>query len=213
MELLWQPVLTLPATIVIEGRPFYLGTDYWQVSDISNYRGSRRGRDGVEWSGTVSASIATATEFILNYTFDRLPLTLNELMERHKQITTDVLVHSANERFLNINLIAMYTGGFAKGSVDEAISIAIEDFLERQLFGTIIQVSDLLDIAHNVPGVDNVRLAIPSDGVAYGIQEVGRDGVTPIGTPKTTDFFLTDADLPVLNSVNVYQRSQNTWTS
>jgi len=211
MEFLWQPLLTLPATIIVEGRPYYLGTDYWQISDITNYRGSRRSRDGIEWSAASAASIPTGTEFIITYTFDRLPLTLNELMERHKQITTDVLVHSATERYLNINLIVMYSPGFAKSAVDEAVSIALEAFLEKQLFGTIIQVSDIVDIAHDVPGVDNVRLALPSDGVAYGIQEVALDGLTPLSAPQITDFFLSDADLPVLNRVTLYQRSQNTW--
>lgn len=211
MELLWQPVLTLPSVITVDGRPYYLGTDYWQVSDNTNYRGSRRSRDGIEWSASATASIAAATEFIITYVFDRLPLTLNELMERHKQITTDVLVHSANERYLNINVIVMYSAGFSKPTVDEAVAVALADYLQKQFFGTIIQISDVLDIVHNVPGVDNVRLAIPSDGVSYGIQEMALDGMTPIGSPRVTDFFLTDADLPVLNSVNVYQRSQNTW--
>lgn len=211
MELLWQPIVSIPASITIDGRPYYLGTDYWQISDNTNYRGSRRSRDGIEWSSAAIASISVGTEFVIDYVFDRLPLTLNELMERHKQITTDVLVHSATERFLNINLIIMYAGGFNKSAVDEGVSIAVEAFMEKQLFGTIIQVSDILDITHEVPGVDNVRLALPSDGVSYGIQEIAADGTTPIGSPKVTDFFLTDADLPVLNLVNLYQRSQNTW--
>jgi uncharacterized phage protein gp47/JayE len=132
-------------------------------------------------------------------------------MDRHKQITSDVLVHSATERFLNINLIVMYTPGFARSSVDEALTTTLGAFMERQPFGTLIQISDLLEIAHEVPGVDNVRLASPTDGVAYGIQEVAEDGTTILALPYTNDFALQDSDLPVLNSVVTTQKSQNTW--
>jgi uncharacterized phage protein gp47/JayE len=211
LELLWQPIYSVPTSITINGSPYYLGTDYWQITDTSNYRGSRRSRDGIEFSAAAATSIGVATEFTVSYTFDKLPLTLNELMERHKQVTTDVLVHSANERYYNINLIVMYSAGFTKSAVDSAISIALADFLERQYFGAIIQMSDIVDIVHDVPGVDNVRIATPSDGVSYGVQEIAADGTTPIGVPNTGDFFLQDSDLPVLNLVAAYQRSQNTW--
>jgi hypothetical protein len=50
--------------------------------------------------------------------------------------------------------------------------------MERLNFGATIQISDILDIAHDVPGVDNVRLATPGDNVPYGVQEVLLDGVT-----------------------------------
>lgn len=211
MEMLWQPIISLPTQIVINGTTYYQGTDYWQITDITNYRGSRRSRDGIEWSATAATSIGVGTEFVVDYTFDRLPIALNELMDGHKQITTDVLVHSAVERFLNINLIVMYASGFSKASVDTAIDIALTDYLEHQYFGAVVQLSDIVEIAHNVPGVDNVRIATSTDGISYGIQEVAVNGTTPIGLPHTTDFFLQDSDLPVLNRVIVTQRSQNTW--
>lgn len=211
MELLWQPIITIPDTLVVNGIAYFAGTDYWQVRDTTNYRGSRRSRDGIEWSTTAATAIGAATEFVINYSFDRLPLTLNELIDTHKQITTDVLVHSATERYLNINLIIMYTGGFGKSAVDTAIEATLTNFLEKMYFGSVIQLSDIVEIVHEVPGVDNVRIATSSDGIGYGIQEVALDGITPIGLPHTTDFFLQDSDLPVLNRVIASQRSQNTW--
>ena len=62
------------------------------------YKGSRRARNGIEWSKDIAdlPTIAdTLPVFTLSYTFDKLPLTLNELMEAHKQVSADVLVHSA----------------------------------------------------------------------------------------------------------------------
>jgi hypothetical protein len=60
-ELLWQPIAILPDTIVIDGRAFYQGTDYWQVTDTTTYLSSRRSRDGIEWSASAAASINAGT--------------------------------------------------------------------------------------------------------------------------------------------------------
>ena len=148
----------------------------------------------------------------MTYTFDKLPLTINELIDSHRQITTDVLVHGAQERYFDVNLIIMYTPGFTSTSVDTAIATALASFMERLNFGTVIQISDILDVVHDVPGVDNVRMATPADNVPYGIQEVALDGLTTIGFPYTGDFALADSDLPILNEVIVTKRSQNTWS-
>lgn len=181
------------------------------MTDTSTYISSRRSRDGIEWSAATAASLTAGTLFVLDYSFDKLPTTLNEIMDAHKQVTSDVLVHSAVERFLNMNFIVMYTPGFSKSAVDTALFASLSNFLDRQLFGSIIQISDILEVGHEVPGVDNIRLASPTDGISYGIQEVALDGTTPIGGPHMTDFFLNDSDLPVLNNIVASQRSQNTW--
>lgn len=211
-ELLWQPVISLPSQIVIGSNTYHLGTDYWLVKDTSLYKGSRRSRDGIEWLASVAGAITTGAAFSISYVFDKLPLTVNELMDSHKQITTDVLVHSATLRYFNVYLTVMYTPGFSNVSVDQAIVTALGDFLARQQFGSVIQISDLLEIAHEVPGVDNVRLTQSTESSTYGVQEVGSDGVTLIGLPQTTDFPLNDSDLPVLNNIITTRRSQNTWS-
>jgi uncharacterized phage protein gp47/JayE len=210
-QLLWQPIVTLPSVITINGIDYFEGTHYWLVRDTTIFKGSRQARDGIEWSTSVTTAVPVNQLFIIDYNFDKLPLTLNELMEAHKQVTTDVLVHSATERFFTVNLVVMYTPGFSKSSVDEAITTALISLLEKQTFGAVIQISDLLEVVHEVSGVDNVRLAVPGDGVPYGVQEVAGDGVTPIGVPHVNDFPLQDSDLPILNSIVANQKSQNTW--
>lgn len=208
-QFVWQPVYDVPSVITINGVDYYEGTHYWQVRDATSFGRSKRARDGIEWASSVS--ISTGTTFTFSYTFNKLPIVLNELMDRYKQITSDVLVHTANLRYFIINLIVMYSPGFVKASVDEAITAALTSYMERQTFGAVIQISDLLQIAHEVPGVDNVRLATASDGIAYGVQEVASDQVTLLGPPYTNDFALQDSDLPVLNLVVTTQKSQNTW--
>lgn len=210
-ELLWQPVYNLPSVITINGTDYFENVHYWQIKDNTTYKGSKRARDGIEWDASVISQVAAGTSYTISYDFNKLAIILNELMDRHKQITTDVLVHAATNRYFNINLIVMYTAGFARSSVDSALNSSIASFMNSQQFGALLQLSDILDVAHSVPGVDNVRLALPSDGIAYGIQEVAADGVSILGPPYISDFALQDSDLPVLNQVITNQRSQNTW--
>lgn len=212
-ELLWQPVELLPTTITIGASTYNLNTHYWHVRDVTVYKGSRRSRDGIEWAPAVTGAVASGTAFQVTYNFDKLPLTLNELMDSHKQIASDVLVHSATERYFKVHLTIMYTPGFAAAAVNTAINVALSDFLERMNFGAVIQVSDILDVVHDVPGVDNVRLTSVTEAAgAYGIQEVNSTG-TNIGSPYTNDFTLQDSDLPVLYSIVTLAKSQNTWSS
>lgn len=211
-ELIWQPVDFLPTTITINSSTYYQNIDYWLVKDITTWKGSRRSRNGIEWSSGAVASIAPAAIFIITYDFNRLPLTLNEVVDAHKQVTTDVLIHAATLRYFNITFVVMYSPGYSRSAVDQAIENALATFLEKEDFGAVIQISDLVDIVHNITGVDNVRIAQPSDGSSYGIQEVAPDGMTPIGGILLNDFTLQDSDLPVLNSIFTIQRSQNTWS-
>lgn len=209
--LMWQPVIALPTTIIANAVTYTLNTDYWLVRDVTLNKGSRRALNGIEWSAAAAAAIPVGTPFEITYTFNRLPLTLNELMEAHKQITTDVLVHGALERFYRIALTVMYTPGFSSVAVDNAIATALTDFLEKQTFGAVIQISDILEIAHEVVGVDNIRMTtFQENQTTYGVQEIALDGTTVLST-TTTDFSLPDSDLPSLNNIVTIPKSQNTW--
>jgi len=209
-DLLWQPVSSLPSTITIGLNTYTLNTHYWLVRDNLISKGSRRARNAIEWASTNTTPAGTA--FTLTYNFNKLPLTLNELMEAHKQVTADILVHEANKRYFNVYLTIMYSPGFSSTSVDQAISTALTNYFNNQQFGVVIQLSDLIDIVHEVVGVDNVRITTTTDNATnYGIREVGADGVTTINT-YTTDFALQDADLPVLNTIVTLRKSQNTWS-
>jgi len=95
------------------------------LRDTSIYKGSKRARNVIEWASSVAAAVAAGTVYELTYTFDKLPLTINELVDSHKQVTTDALVHGAQERYFNVNLIIMYAAGFSSTAVDTAISAAL----------------------------------------------------------------------------------------
>lgn len=61
--LLNEPVISLPNEIKIVSSTgivnnYYLGTHYWLVHDVSEYEGTIRARDGIEWSSNVAGDAA-----------------------------------------------------------------------------------------------------------------------------------------------------------
>jgi uncharacterized phage protein gp47/JayE len=218
VELIWSPVTDLPESLTIGNATYFLNQDYFLVRDTSNLRNSFRARDGIEMRSSMATAVS-GSRFVIEYSFNRLPLLINQIAEEHKQTTQDVLVHSSNNRYFNINLVVMYERGQVKQRVDDNIEIALSGFFQAQDFGTVIQLSDITSVVHNVSGVDNVRIATSADHpTKYGIQEVNSNGDLLDQLPFTDDFILGDIDLPFFNALGPtddgpIQRTQNTWTA
>lgn len=218
IDLLWSPVESIPSSMTIGNTTFTENQDYWLVRDVSNLRGSKRARDGIEMSSTMAAAVS-GSRFIIEYTFNRLPLIINQVIDEHKQIGQDVLVHQANPRYFRVNLVVMYDIGFNRIAVNGDIERALETHFRGIPFGGTIQMSDILQAVHNVVGVDNVRLATVSDNANnYGVQEVNSDGLILEQAPLTSDFYIDDIDIAVFNSLGPtaegpITRTQNTWVS
>jgi len=211
---IWQPVLDLPETISVGNIIFNKDFDYFLVEDITNNRGSKVAKDGLLWTPTAYQQIASlpvdSKTYKIDYAFNNLPVTLNQIMDEYKQITTDVLVHTANKRYYKIFLTVMYTPGYTSSVTESRINSDLTDYFNSLNFGANIQISDILQVAHNVTGVDNVRLSVPGDGFGYGIVELSPNG-TQVGNIKTNDFSINDIDVAILNEVSITVKAQNTW--
>jgi uncharacterized phage protein gp47/JayE len=170
MPLMWEPVTALPAQIVVGDNTYLLNTHYWLVEDVSELVGSTRARNGIEWSATVKGNSTGTTRLITewvgvnfapieieNYQFDRNVVDLQAALEASKQVTTDVLAHKARNRYFKFDITVMYTPGVNRNEVNRNIHDSVDTYLKGQYFGAVIQLSDVLQIIHNVDGVDNVR--------------------------------------------------------
>jgi hypothetical protein len=216
--LIWQPITALPDYINISNTPYAQGSDFVLLEDVSLNRGSKLAKDGIAWNYN---SIYSNQNFLLasgvyqvDYDFNSLPYTLNQTTDQYKQITTDVLVHAAHDRYFDVVLVVMYTPGFNVDSVNTQISTTISNYFETLNFNNFIQFSDILQAVHNISGVDNVRFAKSSDDFGiYGIIEVASDGQTILGSPYISDFALSDIDAAHFNQLFAYREAQNTWTT
>lgn len=187
--LFWGPVTDVPDKIVIGLDTFYKDTHYWVVEDISSIGGTVRDRSGIEWS-TSTFSQSQTDQFsadpsnytgrlvhnssgdptggqpleITGYTYDKNIVDLQASLEGAKQVTTDVLAHRAKRRYFKLDITVMYQSGVSIDAVNSQIQSAVDTFLKSQYFGIYIQLSDLLNVIHNVSGVDNVRWSSDSPG-------------------------------------------------
>jgi uncharacterized phage protein gp47/JayE len=212
---------------------------YFTVVDTTEHYGTIRARNGIEWrtnfvdtspaigllvtpsdTGPViatDASLANTNFLVDNYTYDKNIEDLQAITDKQKQVTTDVLVHKARNRFFKLYITVMYSPGSTIDNVNAAIQTALDVFFKSQYFGTVIQMSDLLQTIHNVPGVDNVRWTRDSNGAINKVEEVRPNGdsfVSPIYFNE--DFYLQDNELaltPSSNSFVIVQRAQNTFNT
>lgn len=175
LPLFWQPVTGVPEQIVVGTNTYFRDTHYWGVQDVSELAGTIRARNGIEWSGDVKGKAqsdpdegpytgllitghpsGTALE-IENYIYDRNIVDLQASLDANKQTTTDVLAHKARLRFFKLDITIMYDPGASIAETNLAINSAVQRFLSGLYFGSTVQLSDLLQVVHGVPGVDNVR--------------------------------------------------------
>lgn len=220
-----------------DGTTYSLPAHYCVVEEVNSYYGTIRARNGIEWflsganhlhgqtpsdtGGTYTGQYIdslSGTEFTIEgYLYDKNISDLQAVMEKNKQTTQDPLVHKAKLRYFRPIITVMYSFGATKAVVDAAIAAAISVFFQNQYYGVAIQLSDILQAIHNVPGVDNVRWTNP-DTSGNKLEEVGANGASLPGGPFwiTNDFFIQDNELaasPTNNAVTITVRAQNTWTS
>lgn len=220
-----------------DGTTYSFPAHYCMMQEVNSNYGTIRARNGIEWfmsgsnylpgqlpsdSGqTYSGSHIDAlvgTEFTVeNYLYDQNISDLQATMEKNKQVTQDVLVHKAKYRYFVPYVTIMYSFGATQSVVNASIIAALDTFFANQYYGQAVQLSDILQAIHNVPGVDNVRWTNP-DSSGNKVQEVNPDGSTLSGGAVwyTSDFFVQDSELaasPNANQVVITVRAQNTWNS
>ncbi len=230
MPLYWQPVTALPPEIIISNNTYTLGTHYWLVEEISEVGGSARARSGIEWSQTVKGNVDAGaarliTEWIgvnfqpievEGYFYDKNISDLQIALEGSKQITTDVLAHKATPRFFKFDITVSYSRGANTTETNQAIRDAVDTYLKSQYFGVIVQLSDIIDVIHTVPGVDNVRWSsdLPANEDLARVYECDKNGkhllnmtadhfvIGDASTIAIQKLFLTGQPLPYVWSFN-----------
>lgn len=207
MRLGSMPVVAFPKQITIGATTYVEGTHFWRVRGTTLLAGSNREIAGIEWA---SIGPATGTALTVTYSYNRVPEMLNAIMKKAKQITTDVLVHEAQYRYIRPHFSIEIDRGFVYSSVATAINNALRFYFGGLPYGTIIEMSDLCMVVHQVTGVDNVWVTTSAENSSnYGVKVYAySDDTNPLST-QTADFILGDAQLPVFLDA-VLTRKANT---
>ncbi len=222
IDLAFSPVTdpSLNDQLVIAGVTYIEGTDFWLVNDITNLGGSPSSLSGLEFrsaaNGQTKTIPAEGVSFPITYTFNAIPQDLEIALRSWRLVTTDALVHQAKTILLNLHLAVILQSGFSVSSVLPEMTAQVGDYISRVGFTGVVQVSDLLGVAHAVAGVDAVRFLTSADNATnFAIQRVSPLGnlLTTYATTATprraTDVFVTDDTLPALNQIFLTPKAQN----
>ncbi|MFE0490198.1 baseplate J/gp47 family protein [Streptomyces griseoaurantiacus] len=232
------PILTVPTTLTVGATTYGLATKanplgtttggvtyaYQIVHEDTVDGWTPTSRFGLEWHRTYLPADGSAISVgdAGDYTYNEVPASVQDAIGRWRLVGIDAQVHQAKQRWLRFALGVMYEAS-STGSVDsvqDSIRIALSDYLNRMNFNSNIQVSDVLAVIHQVPGVDNVRLLHGSDVTGYssanpsasvvGIQQIAPNSAADsaalasyveAATGRATDIYFRDDELPVLGGV------------
>ena len=142
--------------------------------------------------GTVTLSSYSAQTQIAvsDYAYDGNIVTLQAATENARQITTDALVHKALTRYFKFDVTVMYTPQANFATTNTVISTSLQAYMNNQFFGTVIQLSDVLDIVHQTSGVDNVRWSNDLPSVPTKVRAIECDAFgNPLHTPTIDRVF------------------------
>lgn len=159
------------------------------------------------------------------YTYNQVPTSIQAAVDSWRLAGTDARAHQAQAILLKFNVAVMYNRGAYPAQINQAMDTALSGWLNGLGINSVVQASDVLQILHNVPGVDNVRFLNGADFAGFtvgtansytvGIQQISSTGtvmnsyVDSTGRPK--DIVFTDSQVPQFGSSLYAQKSQNSW--
>jgi Baseplate J-like protein len=225
VQLAWGPIIDFPNTLTISEETYVRGTDYWVVHDDSGHGYSPTSMFGLEW--LASNAPATNSRILLAdaqaYFYNRTPADVEARARTWKLTTTDIKAHAAKQIRLALNFAVMYSASYDRAAVQAELDRTMAVWMNTLGFRSVVQVSDILSVAHSVAGVDNVRFlnsleSSTGEDDDWGIQRVTSNGThiahfASGSTPaRATDIVLAENEVPVLMDIRYLTKAQNSYT-
>ena len=231
------PIIAVPTVMTIGGHTYSLHgsgataehTDAYRiVHDDTAFGYSPISMFGLEWD-PAQQPVAN-TVFVVgengDYTYNEVPTSVQYETDRWRLLGVDAMVHQAKVISLRFNLAIIYTGTISTATVNTSIDQAVSDYLTGLGFDSPVQYSDILQVVHNVPGVDAVRFLHGDDNVGWisgttdpntvpvGIQQIVEGAVVHSYVDingRTTDVLFADNEVAEFESVHKVAKAQNSF--
>lgn len=220
--LAWGPISSITVdgsnNITVGGNTYTQGTE-WDLVHLDDAFGySPTSLCGIWWKAAASPAITNNTAWTVQYTQNNVPGLAAQNIANWRLLGTDVQVHAGKRMYFTLNLAIVYVPTYNVASVNTAVTTAVNTYINGLGFDSALEISDLLQAIHNVPGVDNVRfLTIAENGTHYGLEEVTNAGTLitnhSTGSPyyRPTDVFFDDRTYPFLYTINFVTKARNTF--
>jgi hypothetical protein len=220
--LAWGPISSISVdssnNITIANNTYTQGTE-WDLVHLDDAFGySPTSSFGIWWKAAASPAIANNTAWTVNYTQNNVPGLVAQNLANWRLLGTDVQVHAGKQAYFTLNLAIVYLPTYDVPTVNSNINSAVIGYISGLGFDSALEISDLLQTVHNVPGVVNVRfLTIAENSTNYGLQQVTNTGTVitnySTGSPyyRPTDVYFDDRTYPVLYAINYTTKARNTF--
>jgi uncharacterized phage protein gp47/JayE len=221
-------------TLLVGTNTYNENVDYWGVNNTSAFGLGPLSLGGIEWLSTDSPIPSNGDAMTLTYDFNQIPQSVQAAIAAWSLVTTDVQVHQAKVLDLNVYLgLIMSTTTYSQATVLSQVETAISNYFNAVTFDGVVQISEIIAIVQNLPGVVAVRLLTSADNTSatypnnpeydatnYAIQNVN-DNNDVLHTYaaydgsvfRASDVALSDDTLAVLNNVYLSFFAQNTFGS
>ena len=215
IPLAFGPILSVPTTMSIASTTYNLGTDYWIVRRNDAFGLAPNSAYGLVWQTTRVPPNGSA--FSITYTYNKVARNVQDAIDQWRLVGTDAKAHCAKRVNLKFNFAIVYDRNYDPTAVKTAIDTALATYLNGIGFTAQVQVSDVLQVVHNVPGVDNVRfLTSTDDSVTYAITQMSiYDGTTQVQVfasgGRAIDVAFSDTQVPQFHSTRIIQKARNTF--
>lgn len=214
IPLAFGPIISVPSTIVISGTTYTYQTDYWFGWRSGPFGSGANSIYALVWKNT--SAPANGSTFSLTYTYNRVARDVQDAVDRWRLLGTDAWAHCGLQIPIKFHFAITYDRRFTPSSVNANIDTALAALLETLGFGTPLQVSDVLQTVHNVPGVDNVRfLNSTDDATSYAMTQMSTFAAnTQVGTPynasgRAIDVQFPPSEYPVFHSTRIITKASN----
>lgn len=215
IPLAFGPILTVPDTMTIAGTQYIEGTDYWVVHQSDCFGYGPNSLFGLAWSAAKRP--VNNTVFSITYTYNKLAGMLQDAIAQWRLVGTDAKAHCGKRISLRFNFAIMYDRRYDPTVVKTQVDQALAGFLAGLGFAVQLQVSDILQVVHNVPGVDNVRMLTSTDNpTGYAVQRMSQFSSNNVlqtfnVSGRAVDVQFGDDQYPVFHSSVMSVRAANTF--
>lgn len=216
IPLTFGPVVSVPPTISVGGTTYDYMVDYYICWQNDCFGRSPKSLFGLSWNPAKRPP--NGSSFSLTYTYNRVARDVQDAIDNWRLVGTDALAHVGREVPLLFNFAILYDRRFDKSTVDTEINTALSEFVSGIGFNSPLQISDVLQVVHNVAGVDNVRmLGSADDAVKYAICRMSAFALTPTVVSiyatggRANDVYFSGNEYPTLHSVRIIQKAANSF--
>lgn len=233
VPLAFGPIITVSPTIQIGGTTYGLlapgqspgvsgGITYAYriVHDVTNLGMTPASLFGLEWdsgfapiNGSVFSVGADG-----DYTYNQVPSSIQQAIDLWRLAGIDARAHQALYRPIKFCFSVVYDRTATPSVVNSAMDSVLSQYVSSLGMNAGVQVSDVIQLLHNVAGVDNIRFLntsddSPTNGIA--IQQFALDGTLLTtytdANGRAKDVYFTDAELPTFGGSRYVRHARNSF--